>query len=232
MEYQKKYEVAVELIKKGYLIHCTNEDFDKFDEKHIKGGFRAREGYGFYFSDMPYKSIEYGNNMLLIKKDDFKFLDLSDRIDTSWFSNDGIRDEIARLELQLDNCRNSREYDLYSKAIDELKSKSEGYDEELWLYVRDAMKQGAKNYGQLEYNILNPQVNVPKLIRVYLSKGYDGGYYDGIYTVFNIPKLNRKFVKYNANESKKKGVSLSKEELRRIIRETVREAVERGDFRH
>jgi hypothetical protein len=73
MEYNDKYNLAVNLIQKGYLIHCTNEQFTHFDAKHIKGGGRAKEGYGFYFSDMPYKPIGYGENFKVIKKSDFNF---------------------------------------------------------------------------------------------------------------------------------------------------------------
>lgn len=214
MEHKDKYNVASELIEKGYLIHCTDAVFSQFDEKFIKGGFRAREGYGFYFSDMPYKSIEYGNEMILIKKDDFNFLNLEDKINMDWFSNDAIKYEIARLEYLLDNCRNSREYDLYTTAIDSMKEKIGEFDEDLWLYVREAVKEGAENYGQLEYYINNPQVNVPKLIKVYLNNGYDGGYYDGIYTVFNVNKLNEKFIKYNV-------MSESAIMLKYIIKETI-----------
>ena len=56
--YSDKYELCAKLIEQGYLIHCTNSEYEKFDKKYIKGGSRAKEGYGAYFTDMPYKAIE------------------------------------------------------------------------------------------------------------------------------------------------------------------------------
>ena len=47
------YNILSNEIKNGYIIHGTNEKFNLFDVNKIKGGFRAMEGYGFYFSDSP-----------------------------------------------------------------------------------------------------------------------------------------------------------------------------------
>ena len=69
----EKYDIAVKLIGNGYLIHCTNAVFNEFDKSYIQGGSRAHEGYGFYFTDMPYKAISYGEIFKIIKKDDFNF---------------------------------------------------------------------------------------------------------------------------------------------------------------
>lgn len=217
MGYNERYNVACDLIDKGYLVHSTDANFDKFDEDFIKGGFRAREGYGFYFSDMPYKCVDYGKNLIVIKKDDFNFLELGDEIDLGLFSDEDIRRDIAKLECLLDGCRSNREYDMYSSEIERLEGELSNYDTDLLMSVRDAINNGARNYGQLEYYMNNPQVNVPKLIKVYLRNGYDGGHYDGIYTVFNFRKLNEKFTKY---ETVSEGIEMG---IRRIVRETVRE---------
>ena len=58
MRYDEKYKVAVDLIDKGYLVHCTDNEFDRFDSRFIKGGSRAREGYGFYFTDGNYVQLD------------------------------------------------------------------------------------------------------------------------------------------------------------------------------
>ena len=216
MNYKDRYNVACNLIDKGYLIHSTDASFDNFDKGFIKGGSRAREGYGFYFSDMPYKCIDYGDNLIIIKKNDFNFLELSDEIDLGWFSDEDIRYNIAKLEYMLDGCRSNREYDMYSSEIEKLEDELRNYDSDLLMYVKEAIKQGARNYGQLEYYMNDPQVNVPKLIKVYLNKGYDGGHYDGIYTVFNFDKLNEKFIRY---EAMSEGEML----IKHVVNETVRE---------
>lgn len=216
MNYKDRYNVACDLIEKGYLIHSTDASFDKFDKDFIKGGSRAKEGYGFYFSDMPYKCIDYGDNLIIIKKSDFNFLELGDEIDPRLFSDENIRCDIARLEHMLDSCRSNREYDMYSSEIEKLEDELRNYDSDLLMYVKDAMNQGARNYGQLEYYMNNPQINIPKLIDVYLRNGYDGGHYDGIYTVFNFDKLNDKFIRYDA-------MSESEILIKHIVKETVRD---------
>ena len=78
MTEDEKYDIAVKLIGNGYLIHCTNAVFNEFDKAYIKGGSRAHEGYGFYFTDLPYKAISYGEIFKIIRKDDFNFLNTLD----------------------------------------------------------------------------------------------------------------------------------------------------------
>lgn len=194
-EYYKKYDLAVKLINKGYLIHCTTSTFDEFNSDFIKGGSRAKEGYGFYFTDMPYKAIDYGDIFKLIKKEDFKFLNSSDNIDINLFYNEDIEYKISQLETNLDNCRNIRDYDYYNKELETLKKQQKDYDKTLFDYVKLAINNGAKTYGQLEYNILNPNINIPKLNKIYLKNGFDGYETDGIYTVFNFNKLNQLQIK-------------------------------------
>ena len=231
MNYNEKYQLAVKLIQKGYLIHCTDEVFDNFDSKYIKGGMRAKEGYGFYFSDMPYKSIDYGEIMKLIRKSDFNFIDSSKEIDTSLFYNEDIDVQIAQYEERLDYCRNVRDYDYISNVIDKLKNEKEKYDSDLTYYVKQAIRDGAKTYGNLEYLIRNPQTTIPKLIKSYINNGIDGYYTDGIYTVFNVSKLNELMVKnpqeiinqlISSNESLSKDNNLIVENLfKEIINEMV-----------
>lgn len=209
MEYNDKYNLAVNLIQKGYLIHCTNEQFTHFDAKHIKGGGRAKEGYGFYFSDMPYKPIGYGDNFKVIKKSDFNFLNSSTPIsDLSYIFDNRLQSEIYRLEQTRDNVRSNREWDALSNEIDELKQEYQNIGgDELFQNINTAIKMyGAKTVGNLEYKIPNPEFSIPHLVQLYVLYGYDGYVTDGIYTVFNFNKLNQCVIdidinQYNMNES-------------------------------
>ena len=226
MDYNTRYKLAAKLISKGYLIHCTPSDFDKFDPQFIKGGGRGREGYGFYFSDMPYKPVEYGSNMKIIKKDDFNFLPLTQEIDLSWFDSSEIDIDIAKLEDQMNYVRNIREFNYLDSEIKKLKDKREELypDRDLLSYVKLGIEYGAKNYGALDQYILNPTVNLPKLTKVYMSKGYDGGYYDGIYTVWNFEKLNNRLITLSdeeineiLSENKKKRIIITEDQFKRLI---------------
>lgn len=228
MEYDVKYKIASQLISDGYLLHCTDAIFDSFDEKFIKGGMRAKEGYGFYFTDMPYKAIDYGTNFKLIKKEDFIWLNSSEQIDTKMFYNEDIEIKIASLEYQLDNVHNNKEWDYINSEIDKYKDKLNSYDEELYFYIKQALKEGAKTYGNLEYLIRNPHLNIPKLIKCYINNGFDGYYTDGIYTVFNTNKLNQLMIKnpeeiiqnYLNNETYNRNINISQDKIYKIISET------------
>ena len=137
MTEDEKYGIAVKLIGNGYLIHCTNAVFNEFDKSYIKGGSRAHEGYGFYFTDMAYKAISYGDIFKIIRKDDFNFLNSSAPIDTSLFYKDNgqIEQQIYKLEYYLDNARNNRDYNYYSNEIDKLKSQLSQNDDNLKAHI-------------------------------------------------------------------------------------------------
>ena len=149
MTEKEKYDYAAKLISKGYLVHCTNAEFDKFDKQFIQGGRRAKEGYGFYFTDMPYKPITYGDIFKIIKKDDFNWLNTKDKIDTNLFFDDSLKDKIAELNYQLDYCRNNREFDYLSSEIQKCKDKLNSFDKELIDYVKLAISEGAETFGNL-----------------------------------------------------------------------------------
>lgn len=209
MEYKDRYKLAVDLTQKGYLIHCTNEDFDYFDESHIKGGGRAKEGYGFYFSDMPYKPIEYGDNFKVVKKTDFNFLDSNTPISnlTHIFGNQ-FKADIYRLEQMQDAVRNNREWDRLSEEIRILTQEYQNIGgDALFKNIDTAIKMyGAKTVGNLEYKMPNPDFSIPRLSQLYVLYGYDGYVTDGIYTIFNFKKLNELVMdidttKNNVNEA-------------------------------
>ena len=204
--YQTKYQIAVDLIKKGYIVHCTNEEFDSFNPSYIKGGSRAKEGYGFYFTDMPYKSIDYGSNFKVVKKDDFNFLDSKTLLTNLPFLDTNlIKNEIYKLEQRLDTVRNIKEYDEIENEINRLKNLQS--DDILFDYIDVAIKSyGAKTVGALEYYMPNPDFVIPKLVKLYIKNNIDGYFTDGIYTIFNFDKLNKHIINvntknYNLNES-------------------------------
>ena len=214
--YSDKYELCAKLIEQGYLIHCTNSEYEKFDKKYIKGGSRAKEGYGAYFTDMPYKAIEYDKNIKLIKKEDFNFLNSQQPIDKEWMLDGDIKQEIWRLESELDNCRNVREYDAINNEIDKLKNSlsDESFKE---LIDNVILRYDVKTYGGLEYNMPNPKENIPKLVQIYINKGYDGYYTDGIYTVFNFDKLNRNLKSYKGDSINENYRYETKDELPDVV---------------
>ena len=192
MNYDLKYKIAVDLIEKGYIIHCTNANFDKFDSSYIVGEFRAKEGYGFYFSDMPYKPIEYGENWKIVKKDVFNFLKSNQNISLDMFE-DTFAKKIYKLEDELWSVRNNHHYDLIKNEIEQLQAK---YDEiggsELFSNIETAIKvYGASTIGEIECCIPNPRKMLPLLAKLYIYYGYDGYETSGIYTIFNIDKLNQ-----------------------------------------
>lgn len=205
MELEKKYThreyIASELIKNGFLIHCTNNKFSgDFDASYIHGGERGREGYGFYFSDMPYKSIQYGGYWKIIPKSVFNFIKLTEPIDLDFLFNYNrlkeIEEEIYSIRAQLENVRNNREWDLLSDREDKLRELRDNLNNYRYSMLKDAIlfcikDYNPKNYGQLCQYIMNPQYFLPQLSTLLVEKGIDGWEYEGIYTIFNFEKLNQ-----------------------------------------
>lgn len=191
------YQQAVDLINQGFLIHCSPKDFKEFDERFIVGGFRGREGRGFYFSNQPYKPIEYGDYIYVIKEKDFNFLESSAKIDEDMLGLN-FQVQLYKLEDMLYNCRTIRDYDEIKSEIEKLK---ETEDASLTNAIEKAIRNGAKTYGNLEYMIENPRLNVMKLQNIYMKNGYDGYVTDGvIFTVFNTNKLNKYVIKVKKEE--------------------------------
>jgi hypothetical protein len=201
LTYEQKYTIAAKLINKGYLIHCTNSNFNKFDSKFINGGARAKEGYGFYFSDMPYKSIEYGDKWKIVKKDVFNFIDSNSKINTNMF-HDSYREKIFSLEEKLNYVRSNREYDAIQEEIDRLESEYEKIGgSDLFRMINYTIRRyNPSTIGNLEYKIENPQKYIPLLTKLYVLYGYDGYETDGIYTIFNFDKLNEYIEDFNPEE--------------------------------
>lgn len=205
MDYNQKYKLAANLIQKGYIVHCTDAFFKYFSPSHIKGGSRAKEGYGVYFSDMPYKPIEYGDIFKVVKKSDFNFINSQDPITKySYIFNNDILTDIYRLEQRLDTIRNVREYDELNAEISRLRNEYEKIGgDELFRCIDMAINQyKAKTIGGLEYNLPNPDTMIPKLTQLYIQYGFDGYETDGIYTIFNFDKLNKLVIDVNTETNK------------------------------
>lgn len=205
MELEKKYTdreyIASELIKNGFLIHCTNNKFSgDFDASYIHGSERGREGYGFYFSDMPYKPIQYGDYWKIIPKSEFNFIELTEPIDLDFLFNYNrlkeIEEKIYSIRAQLEIVRNIREWDLLYDREHELMEKKDKLTDYRYSMLKDAIllcikDYNPKNYGQLCHYIMNPRCYLPQLSKLLVEKGIDGWQYDGIYTIFNFEKLNQ-----------------------------------------
>lgn len=187
--YSNIYNILADEIKNGYIIHGSNEDFDIFDPSKIKGGFRAKEGYGFYFSDSPYKPMEYGNKFKKVKKEDFNFINAHDRINLEMFKNPFIA-EYDKFEALQNSCRNIREYDMCAIGMEKAKANIDKYGDIFDIVSKTIKQHNLTQIGSIEYYIENPPHNVPKLINLYRYYGFDGYHSDNVYTIFNFEKLN------------------------------------------
>lgn len=202
------YNICNDLISKGYLVHGTNANFTQFSPDFIRGGSRAREGYGIYFTDTAYKAEEYGSKIKAVKKDLFNFIELRASVEygselyCQLFGNDEKkkkRQEIqTKIDFLMDNNRVREALDLY----DELDKLGSSIDDDYGVLNgslrRDCLEAietfGAKNLGSLQYNVMNPQRNLPLLANALIKLGYDGGHDDNVYTIWNFEKLNKNII--------------------------------------
>ena len=205
VESSNVYNTCRDLISKGYLVHGTNADFNAFSPEYIRGGSRAREGYGAYFTDTAYKAEEYGTKIKAVKKNIFNFIELRASVEYGselyfqLFGNDERkkkRQEIqTKIDFLIDNDRYREALDLYDE-LDKLGSSIDDDYGVLYGSLRgDCLEAietfGAKNLGSLQYNIMNPQRNLPLLANALIKLGYDGGHDDNVYTIWNFEKLNQ-----------------------------------------
>lgn len=186
----KVYSLLQSEIRNGYIIHGTNKEFSAFDPSTIQGGFRAKEGYGFYFTDTAYKAMEYGHIYKKVKKGDFNFLEGKAPIHMEMFDNPFEADYYRIYELMMGTA-NLREYEFYESQLEILKKKMKQFGN-IFEIVQDTIKRNnLKNFGSIEYYLNYPDENIPKLIEVYKYYGYDGYHCDNVYTIFNFDKLNQ-----------------------------------------
>lgn len=185
-------------ISKGYIVHGTNQMYDAFDKAKIKGSTRGIYGFGAYFTDTPYKALEYGNEIYLTKKDLYNFLDLDSKDINIPFGE--LEVELQKAEDGLDNARNNREYDYYESLIDEIKSKINlGFREkEVYSLFNYQLYKG--EYRTLEnvlkYVLNNLPSDYAESVSSFLIKcGYDGVKCENQYVIFNFDLLNNNLLK-------------------------------------
>lgn len=113
--YDRQYKVVSDIISNGYIVHGSGDEFDAFDTSMIKGGNRAEYGYGMYFSDSPYKPLEYGDNIMYTDPKLYEFMDLDEPCGVyKWisYSNEKLARSIYGCEDSLNNVRSNSECQL------------------------------------------------------------------------------------------------------------------------
>lgn len=206
IEASNTFDTCRMLISKGYLVHGTNVEFEEFSPDFIKGGSRAREGYGIYFTDTAYKAEEYGQIIIATPKNAFNFIELTESVEkgsnlyNQLLGNEENKNKKIELESQIEFLMNDGRYREALNLYDEIDKL--GDDDYGVLYGRlreDCLLAieyyGAKNLGSLQYNLINPNVNLPRLAQALTELGYDGGHYDNVYTIWNFDKLNQNLIK-------------------------------------
>ena len=215
MDINDLYHFYGRLIENGYIILGTINDFDKFDSEKIQGGSRSREGYGFYFTDTPYKCIEYGNKAKLVQKEIFNFIELKEEIiPEELYLN--IDNDIFFLEQDLDNVRNERDYRRINNEIDKLKEKKDelGYK---YLYQLEDYVEKYRTYKSLQNNISDPKI-LSKIAQALVEHGIDGFHDDNVYVIFNFEKLNQ-----NLHDISEFTNEYIKENISRIVKSVINE---------
>ena len=144
-----------------------------------------------------------------MKKENFNFINGEDEIDLNWLKSgldeDLIRSQIAKLEqYKYSPDFNVRFYDEVNEELDVLEKQLEAAHEwnDLFLMIEYTMENyGVKTYVKLDVNLPNQEIWVPKLTKLYISKGIDGYKTGCVYTIFNFDKLNNDNVKMMAETS-------------------------------
>ena len=209
VESSNMFNTCNKFISKGYLVHGTNTEFEHFSPDNIRGGNRAREGYGAYFTDTAYKAEEYGQKIYAIPRQAFNFIELTESVEygsvlyKQLFGDDENKKKREELDAQINflmsNERIREALDLMDER-DELDSSIDDDYGVLYGSLRESCLlainyYGAKNLGSLQYNLINPNVNLPHLAQALTVLGYDGGHYDNVYTIWNFDKLNKNLIK-------------------------------------
>lgn len=69
-----------EMSRNGILFHAGSSAIEKLDPSKIKGGARARYGWGVYFASTIFKASEYGSMITFLDSKQLNFLDISSRV--------------------------------------------------------------------------------------------------------------------------------------------------------
>lgn len=187
---------------KGYIVHGTNLDIEKFDSSFIKGGFRAGEGYGFYFTSRPDKPLEYGTKLYAVKADEFNFVNTYANPSNVFKDIVNADVELARLHDRQNEVRNIREFDAIEAEINQVKEFYRSIVcDNITEHIIDIVKwKKPSSMRELWYSHV-PSNYIPFIADMLLKLGYDGYREDDIYTIFNVKKLNEKFIRIDTIES-------------------------------
>ena len=205
-QYDTNYNVIVKYIKNGYLVHGSTKIYDKFDQSKIKGGTRGEFGYGMYFTDTPYKALEYGNEIYLTKQNLYNFLDLAQTPFNPFEYIDNIKAQIINYEDKLNYVRSNREYDYYTNLIDELNMKINNYNSyESKIIEKFSEAIAISSNRTMEHIFKYVRNNVPSSYDKYISSsllklGYDGVKCENQYVIFNFDLLNNNLINYDIEE--------------------------------
>lgn len=196
------FKLIAEYIGNGYIVHGTNLDIDMFDSSFIKGGFRAGEGYGFYFTSRPSKALDYGTKFYAVKADEFNFVNTNANPTEVFKDVINAEDDLQWLRNKQSEVRNNRDYDVYETEINKTNDfyKSIVCDS-ITEHIIDIIKwKKPSSMRELWYSHV-PSNYIPFIAYMLLKLGYDGYREDDIYTIFNVKKLNEKFIRIDTVES-------------------------------
>ena len=129
----------------GLLMHGANAAFAAFSPAYIRGGSRARLGYGFYFTDDATKARDYGSYDVYVDKSNLNMFELSEE-DGTKIDVEGLL-RMAAEEMTRDEPR---------MRAEDVKSLEERYLKEFYDAVNDA-----------EENSDTPMETSIELIRMY-----------------------------------------------------------------
>lgn len=196
-----RYRMVYELVKRGYVIHGTDSEFNRFDINKVKGGLRGKYGYGAYFTDAAYKCEEYGNNFVFCNINDFNIIDLDNSVDKN--SNPFVTSRITN--------------DIVRMAVDYLQKN----DNITYLQLNYYLSNHARGWEDASQDVSE----------MYLQLGYDGFKCGSEIVLFNFIKLNKNIVKDKISllndvyqQIKNTNESINKK-AENIIRECIREAL-------
>lgn len=196
-----RYRMVYELVKRGYVIHGTDSEFNRFDINKVKGGLRGKYGYGAYFTDAAYKCEEYGNNFVFCNINDFNIIDLDNSVDKN--SNPFVTSRITN--------------DIVRMAVDYLQKN----DNITYLQLNYYLSNHARGWEDASQDVSE----------MYLQLGYDGFKCGSEIVLFNFIKLNKNIVKDKISllndvyqQMKNTNESINKK-AENIIRECIREAL-------
>ena len=193
----KKHELLSKVIENGFVLHGTNQEFMDFESAYIKGSNRMVYGWGFYFTDTPYKIREYGDNLKILDIKPFNLLDLS--CDCKWLKRilseiDDIDVRIHQYKEYLQDVVNLREYEAIQTEIEKLERTKDVYEKH-----QDIIHLIHKLYNECNDVLflnqsLRKYINEKMISQFYLTLGFDGFKYENQYIIFNMNKLNKNLV--------------------------------------